>query len=247
MHAQTDQHAAALEAAFPALEPEERLRLLRRRITGPLVFTTSFGFEDQALTHLLARAGVDVQIVTLDTGRLFPETYDVWARTEARYGLQIKAMYPQTAEVEALVARQGIDGFRDSKAARVACCGVRKLHPLARALQGASGWITGLRADQSDNRRAMPFVSLDAAYGVLKVNPLLDWTRDRIAALVEAEDVPANALHGRGFLSIGCAPCTRAVRPGETERAGRWWWETDGARECGLHVAADGRLQRVGA
>lgn len=228
------------------MQPVERLRLLRARVCGPLVFTTSFGIEDQVLTHLIARSGIAISLVTLDTGRLFPETYDVWARTQDRYGLPIRAVYPETEAAEALVAAQGIDGFTRSKEARLSCCAVRKLHPLRRALGGAAGWITGLRADQSLTRNAMTFVSLDAAHGVLKANPLLEWTRDRVAALARAEDVPVNVLHERGFLSIGCAPCTRAVRRGEPERAGRWWWETDIAKECGLHLAADGRLVRAG-
>jgi phosphoadenosine phosphosulfate reductase len=238
--------AAELDAAFPELDPIERLALFRRRVFGPLAFTTSFGLEDQVLTHLIAQSGIQISLVTLDTGRLFPETYEVWARTQARYGLPIRAVYPDTAEAEALVAAQGIDGFIRSKEARLSCCAVRKQHPLGRALRGACGWITGLRADQSQTRSDMDFVSLDAAHGLLKANPLLDWTRDRVAALARAEDVPVNALHERGFLSIGCAPCTRAVRPGEPERAGRWWWETDTAKECGLHRAADGRLARAG-
>jgi phosphoadenosine phosphosulfate reductase len=238
--------AADLDAEFAALAPLDRLRLLRDRVAGPLVFTTSFGLEDQALTHLIAHSGVEVALVTLDTGRLFPETYELWARTEARYGLKIRAMYPAAEDLEALVDAQGIDGFRRSKEARLACCAVRKLQPLERALRGAAGWITGLRADQSDNRRGMQFVSFDPARGLLKANPLLDWTRARALAFTQAELVPTNPLHEEGFLSIGCAPCTRAVRPGEDERAGRWWWEAQSAKECGLHLGPDGRLVRAG-
>ena len=235
-----------IDTAFRSLDLSERLLFLRRRVLGDLVFTTSFGLEDQVLLHFIAESRIEVAVVTLDTGRLFAETYALWARTEARYGLRIRPFYPDTRAVEALVTRQGIDGFYASKAARTACCGVRKLEPLDRALDGASGWITGLRADQSAARRGVPFVSFDAARGLVKASPLLDWTRERAADFAREHDIPVNPLHERGFLSIGCAPCTRAVAPGEPERAGRWWWEDDGVKECGLHVAADGRLVRAG-
>jgi phosphoadenosine phosphosulfate reductase len=241
-----DTDARQLNAAVAPLDPIERLRLLGRRINGTLVFTTSFGLEDQALTHLIAESGITVRYVTLDTGRLFPETYGVWSATEQFYGIRIHGYYPNAAALEGLVDSQGIDGFYASQAARKSCCGVRKVEPLGRALRGAAGWITGLRADQSTWRQNMIFVDYDPAYGVLKANPLLDWSRDRVAALVAAEHIPHSPLHERGFLSIGCAPCTRAVRAGESERAGRWWWETEEPKECGLHVTADGRLVRAG-
>jgi phosphoadenosine phosphosulfate reductase len=236
--------AARLNDAFRDPAPAQRLKLLRREVPGRMVFTTSFGIEDQVLTHLIAASGIDVEFATLDTGRLFPETYKVWAETEKHYGIPIRPYYPEATSVENLIAAQGIDGFYSSVEARKACCGVRKLQPLVRALNGASVWITGLRADQSSHRRDMDFVSFDAERGLIKANPLLDWTRDYIAAFVAAHGVPHNALHAQGFLSIGCAPCTRAIRPGEPERAGRWWWEQGGEAECGLHVDEDGRLVR---
>ena len=237
--------AVALNGAFPDLAPTERLALLRRRVPGRITFSTSFGVEDQAITHLIAEAGLDVALVTLDTGRLFPETYEVWAATERRYGLRIRAFYPDTAALEALVAGSGIAGFYGGVASRTACCDVRKAAPLQRALAGASAWITGLRADQSEHRRGLDFVGYDPGRALIKANPLFDHTRQDVAAFVTAHDVPLNRLHERGFLSIGCAPCTRATRPGEPERAGRWWWENDDRRECGLHVAPDGRLVRA--
>ena len=240
-------HAAQLNASFQVLDPVARLVLLRERVEGPLVFTTSFGLEDQALTHLIVRSGVDVSFVTLDTGRMFPETYGVWTATEQRYGIRIRGFCPDTVSVEALIETQGIDGFYNSKAARSACCGVRKVEPLGRALRGATGWITGLRADQSAARRTMDFVSYDPSRDLLKANPLFDWSRERIAVLAANEHVPVSPLHARGFLSIGCAPCTRAVAPGEPERSGRWWWENETAKECGLHLTADGRLVRAEA
>ena len=145
-----------------------------------------------------------------------------------------------------MVEAQGIDGFYNGKAARSACCGVRKVEPLGRALRGAAAWITGLRADQSAARRGMDFVSYDPSRDLLKANLLFDWSRERIAALAANEQLQVSPLHARGFLSIGCAPCTRAVAPGEPERSGRWWWENEDAKECGLHVTADGRLVRAG-
>jgi len=209
---------------------------LRREVAGKIVFTTSFGLEDQAILHLLAEQEHDIDVVTLDTGRLFPETYTLWAQTERRYGRRIRAAYPRHDELAALVERQGIDGFYESRAARIACCSVRKLEPLARALAGARGWIAGLRAEQSAHRRDMALVAADAERGLIKLNPLFDWTRPQLLDFAATHDVPINPLHGRGFASIGCAPCTRAIAPGEPERAGRWWWEDDGKRECGLHT-----------
>jgi phosphoadenosine phosphosulfate reductase len=237
--------AHLLDGKFPALTAPQRLARLRAEVAGRLVFTTSLGIEDQAITHMIAAAGLDIEIATLDTGRLFPETYEVWAKTEEKYGLRIKAFYPQAQAVEALVAEQGVNGFYHLVEARKACCGVRKVEPLGRALAGAAAWITGLRADQSANRQGFGFVSFEAERGLIKANPIFDWTRRKVVDFVKANEVPANVLHERGFLSIGCAPCTRAVRPGESERAGRWWWEDEDKKECGLHVADDGRLVRA--
>jgi phosphoadenosine phosphosulfate reductase len=234
----------ALNEAFARLNVPARLALLAPQIAGPVVFTTSFGLEDQALTHLIAESGIDCRFVTLDTGRLFPETYVVWAETERRYGIQVQAFNPRSDALASLVQQNGINGFYHSVAARHACCEVRKVEPLNRALQGAAVWLTGLRADQSDNRRQLDFVVFDTERQLLKVNPLLDWSRDQVAKLIRNENVPSNVLHDQGFLSIGCAPCTRAVARGEPERAGRWWWEQDRTRECGLHLTPDGRLVR---
>jgi phosphoadenosine phosphosulfate reductase len=213
-----------------------RVKAARAMIAGPLTFTTSFGIEDQAIGHAILSQGLDIDLVTLDTGRLFPETHDVWAATEARYGRRIRAIVPERAELETLIGAQGSDGFRNSVAARQACCHVRKVAPLKVALEGAAGWITGLRADQSEHRAEVAFAAVDAVRGLIKINPLFDWTRDRAVAFTREHNVPVNALHDRGFLSIGCAPCTRAIEPGELERAGRWWWESEGKTECGLHA-----------
>lgn len=226
------------------LDLDHRLRLVREFIPGRIVFTTSFGIEDQFIAHSIFTQSLDIDVVTIDTGRLFPETYDLWERTEARYAQRIRAAYPQAAPLEALIADQGINGFYKSVEARKACCHVRKVEPLSRLLSGVSGWVTGLRADQSDARADVPLVAFDAAHKVLKINPLADYSRDAVAAAVEEFSIPVNELHAKGFLSIGCAPCTRAVAPGESERSGRWWWEEDDKKECGLHVGEDGVLRR---
>ncbi|MBS0536229.1 MAG: phosphoadenylyl-sulfate reductase [Proteobacteria bacterium] len=239
---------ARLNAIAGSLDLFGRLKEARAALPGRLTFTTSFGLEDQAIAHAILAQGLDIDLVTLDTGRLFPETHDVWAATEQRYGVRIRAVSPEATAVAALLAEQGANGFRHSVAARQACCHVRKVLPLKIALDGAQGWITGLRADQSAHRAAVEFASIDAERGLVKINPLYDWTRDDAVAFTNEHNVPVNELHGRGFLSIGCAPCTRAIQPGESERAGRWWWEDEGKNECGLHanplhLAARARLK----
>ena len=228
------------------LDVAARLTALRRAIAGRLVFTTSFGAEDQALTHIIAETGLDIELATLDTGRLFPETYDVWVATEARYGLRVRAFLPERGKLAEYIDENGINGFRDSVDARKSCCFVRKVEPLRRALAGATGWVTGLRADQSDARNAVPWLAQDEGFGILKANPLRDWSRDQVSEFLAVHAVPQNVLHAQGYVSIGCAPCTRAIRPGEPERAGRWWWE-ESSKECGLHVGPDGRLVRANA
>jgi len=233
----TQELATELAARLRGADLFARLAVVAARVPGRLVFTTSLGLEDQAVTHAIFSQNLAIEVVTLDTGRLFPETYGLWADTEARYGHRIHGLSPDRARLEQLVERQGINGFRQSVGARRACCAVRKVEPLRRALDGAAGWITGLRAEQSADRALLDLAVVDAAHGVIKINPLFDWTRERVAAFVRQHDVPYNPLHDRGFLSIGCAPCTRAVAPGEPERAGRWWWEQSDKKECGLHGA----------
>ncbi|WP_375391018.1 phosphoadenylyl-sulfate reductase [uncultured Sphingomonas sp.] len=222
-----------------------RLEALAARAQGRIVFTTSFGLEDQMLTAIVAATAFPAALVTLDTGRLFPETLELWAETEARYGLRIRAMNPDTGAVEALIDADGVAGFRKSRDARLRCCHVRKVEPLGRALAGAGGWLTGLRGDRGTGATVEP-LAWDDAHGLWKGAPLADWTRGDVAAWCAANAVPVNPLHAHGFPSIGCQPCTRAILPGEDERAGRWWWEASDTRECGLHVGADGRLQRAG-
>lgn len=235
-----------LAADLAPLDALARLRHLREKVAGRIVFTTSLGLEDQVLTHLIFANNLDIEVATLDTGRLFPETYALWAETEMRYARRIRGFSPEREDVEALNADQGINGFYLSPDARKACCEARKMVPLRRALAGAAAWVTGLRAGQSANRAGMALAGHDAGFGLVKVNPLIDWTRADAVAFAAANDVPVNPLHEKGFLSIGCQPCTRAIEPGEDERAGRWWWETDKARECGLHVGASGVPTRAG-
>ena len=217
-----------------ALDLPQRVAAVRRDVCGRVVFTTSFGIEDQAITHAIFSQAIAIDVVTLDTGRLFPETYELWARTERRYGRRIPAFYPDRVGVESLVACQGINGFYTTVAARKTCCHVRKVEPLRRALAGATAWITGLRADQSDERAGISFAAVDPHHRLIKVNPLFDWTRERVLSFIAEHGIPYSPLHDQGFVSIGCAPCTRAIRAGEPERAGRWWWEQE-RKECGLH------------
>jgi phosphoadenosine phosphosulfate reductase len=226
---------ADLNRRLADLPPVERLAHLRQAVDGKIVFTTSFGLEGQVILHFLRSRAFEVDVVTLDTGRLFPETYALWEETERRYGLRIRAIYPQQSSLEALVAAQGINGFYALREARTTCCHVRKVEPLNRALDGAGAWIAGLRADQSTHRQGMGLVTADAERGLVKLSPLFDWTRDAVLKFASENNVPINPLHAKDFVSIGCAPCTRAIAPGEPERAGRWWWEQEEKKECGLH------------
>jgi phosphoadenosine phosphosulfate reductase len=231
-----------LARALANLSAGSRLAQLRRDVHGVIVFTTSFGLEDQVILHLLHERNLNIDVVTLDTGRLFPETYALWAESERRYGRRIRAFYPRHERLSDLIDDYGINGFYGSRPARLSCCQVRKVEPLRRALAGADAWITGLRAEQSAQRAGIQLASPEPDHRLVKVNPLLDWSRQAVSEFVRANNVPVNPLHDRGFASIGCAPCTRAIGPGESERAGRWWWEDDTKKECGLHVKAQASL-----
>ena len=233
-----------LSALGASQDPADRLEALRLNVRGRIVFTTSFGLEDQAITHFIAERKLAIEVATLDTGRLFPSTYELWDETERKYGLRIASWHPDRDALATFVAEAGVNGFYQSKDARIACCNVRKVAPLGRALAGAQAWVSGLRADQSGDRGAVELASWDEERKLIKLAPLFDWSRDRVADFCAAEGVPVNPLHAEGYLSIGCQPCTRATAPGEAERDGRWWWENDGSRECGLHVGADGKLVR---
>lgn len=214
---------------------EEKLRILVNNHPGKVVFTTSFGYEDQVITDFIFKNELDIQVVTLDTGRLFPETYKVFNSTREKYKKDIKVYFPPAEEVEEMVTAKGPFSFYESLENRKECCYVRKVIPLKRALKGNEIWITGLRASQSPNRSGLQEFENDEGNGILKYNPLLSWSLEETIAYVKEHHVPYNVLHDKGFVSIGCQPCTRAIQPGEDFRAGRWWWEQGSGKECGLH------------
>jgi phosphoadenosine phosphosulfate reductase len=229
--------AAYLDATLAGCDSlEARLAAIADAIPGWVAFSTSLGLEDQAVLHAIAASKRSFDVFTLDTGRHFPETLETIEASELRYApLRIRVVFPDAADVEMLVARDGIMGFRQSIEARKACCDVRKVKPLNTALAGAAGWITGLRRDQSAGRAHVPFASWDGDHQLVKLNPIADWSLEQLEAYIADNSVPVNPLHARGFPSIGCQPCTRAIRPGEDIRAGRWWWENEDGKECGLH------------
>jgi phosphoadenosine phosphosulfate reductase len=215
-------------------DPAMALMELCKTHPGGVVFTTSFGLEDQILTDIICRNNLPVRIVTLDTGRLFPETYNLIDKTKAKYKVAIDSFLPETSSLEEFINEQGMNSIFKSVESRKKCCRVRKILPLLRSLKGSKVWVTGLRSDQSDNRNNLPRIELDALSGLLKFNPLLTWSNSDLENYVEEYNVPINVLHHKGFSSIGCEPCTRAVADGEHPRAGRWWWEKS-SQECGLH------------
>jgi len=211
---------------------------------APVVFANSLGAEDMLLTDLIWRERIAIDIFSLDTGRLPAETYALIATAEKHYGQRIELIFPRPESVEGFVQQYGINGFYDSIEARKACCHARKVEPLQRVLAGKGAWVTGLRAAQSTTRVNVEPIAPDDANGLVKISPLADWSEEEVWAYIRANNVPYNALHDQGYPSIGCAPCTRAIQPGEDIRAGRWWWENPQTKECGLHMV-DGRLQRI--
>ncbi|MGZ3930435.1 MAG: phosphoadenylyl-sulfate reductase [Bacteroidia bacterium] len=217
--------------------PEKALRTLAAAFPGKVVFSTSLGLEDQVITHLIFSNNIPIDVFTLDTGRLFSETYSVLNSTLDRYQKKINVYYPQTEAVEQLLSEKGPLSFYESVANRKECCFIRKVEPLQRALKGREIWITGIRSEQSGNRKDMLQVEWDEASQIIKYHPLLNRTLDEVKGYIRQHNIPYNPLHDKGFVSIGCAPCTRAIRDGEDFRAGRWWWEDNDKKECGLHVA----------
>ena len=212
------------------------LKYLTQTNNGVITFSTSFSFEDQLITDLLFSNQLPVKIFTLDTGRMFAETYSVWNSTNEKYNTLIKAYYPQQHAIEAFVDAKGPNAFYESVQNRRDCCSIRKVEPLKRALAGNEIWITGLRAQHSVARQELPLLEWDENNQVIKYHPLLHWTTEEVRKYIREHNVPYNPLHDKGFVSIGCAPCTRAIKPGEDFRAGRWWWEDADKKECGLHV-----------
>ena len=218
------------------LSIDELLLQLSNQFSEEVIFSTSFSYEDQIVTHKILSKQLPIKIFTLDTGRLFPETYSVWNATNERYNTRIKAFYPDHSLLEDFVAEKGPNSFYESVENRKGCCYIRKVEPLKRALKGNSIWISGLRAEHSIDRHNMPQVEWDETNNIIKYHPLLHWTFDEVKKYISENKIPYNPLHDRGFVSIGCAPCTRAIKAGEDFRAGRWWWEDAAKKECGLHV-----------
>ncbi len=200
-----------------------------------IVFSTSFGLEDQVISHQILVNQIPINIFTLDTGRLFPETLQVWQETEKKYATKIKAFLPEKTQVDELVAKKGLFSFYESIENRKECCHIRKVVPLNQALACNKIWITGIRAEQSVNRLEMKQLEEDEAHQLVKFHPLLHWTLEEVKNFIKENKIPYNSLHDKGFPSIGCEPCTRAIKAGEDVRAGRWWWEQSSGKECGLH------------
>lgn len=215
--------------------PEEALTILAQEFPGKVVFSTSLGYEDQVISHFIFSNQLPIEVFTLDTGRLFNETYSVLNSTLDRYKTPIKVYYPQTEAIEKLVSEKGPISFYESIDNRKECCYIRKVEPLQRALKGKQIWITGIRAEQSNNRGEMENFEWDEANQIYKYHPILNWTLEEVKSYIFKHNIPYNSLHDKGFVSIGCAPCTRAIKAGEDFRAGRWWWEDNAKKECGLH------------
>ncbi|MCX7049156.1 MAG: phosphoadenylyl-sulfate reductase [Candidatus Sumerlaeota bacterium] len=234
------QFANLMEVAAPLLDGSNADAILEWAIAtfgARLAFATSLGLEDQILTEMIAAHRPETKIFTLDTGRLFAETYDLIRRTESRYGLRIQVYFPDAVSVERLAAAYGINIHRESVELRKECCRARKIEPLRRALHGMDAWICGLRREQSVTRKENAAVEWDEHNGLIKVNPLIHWTDNQVRAYIRDHRIPYHPLHDQGYASIGCACCTRAIEPGEDARAGRWWWEHPEHKECGLHRA----------
>jgi phosphoadenosine phosphosulfate reductase len=229
---------------FGDAEAQDALAWAVERFGERFAVVTAFQVEGMVVLDMARRIDPRVRVVTIDTGRLPEETFEVIDTVRARLGVEVEVVLPDPERISAMVGRHGVNLFRRDESLRRLCCHVRKVEPLNRALGGATGWITGLRADQSNHRSATALVSVDTERNLLKLNPLFDWTRDAALSFATEHHVPVNPLHAKGFVSIGCAPCTRAIAPGEPERAGRWWWEDESKKECGLHITADGRVAR---
>lgn len=217
------------------LTPPKVLALIVEKFKDNIVFSTSFGWEDQVLTQMIFSQNLPIKVFTLETGRMFPETYYVWQRTLETFNTSIDAYFPDKIAVQNMLNKKGPSSFYQSVENRKECCGIRKVEPLNRALIGAKIWITGIRAQQSANREDMDWVEWDEVHQLIKIHPIFYWTLNEVKAYIKQYNIPYNPLHDKGFPSIGCQPCTRAVAEGEDFRAGRWWWEDADKKECGLH------------
>jgi len=215
---------------------ENQLMEIASLFPGKSLFTTSFGIEDQIISHLIFENDIPIDVATLDTGRLFPQTYKVFNETIKKYHKRINAYFPDHEAVETMMTEKGPFSFYHSRENRLECCRIRKLAPLNRALKGKKCWISGIRANQSDNRSQMDWIEFDEEKELFKFYPLFNWSFEEVEKFIKENNIPYNVLHDKGFVSIGCEPCTRAVEKGEDFRAGRWWWEAGGQKECGLHI-----------
>jgi phosphoadenosine phosphosulfate reductase len=225
----------SLQNDISRLSIAEALKRLYDAFPDGITFSTSFSYEDQVITDFISRS-VPVFIFTLDTGRMFAETYSTWSQTLERYRLRIKAFHPDEEQIQDFVTSFGPNAFYQSVDLRQQCCSIRKVVPLKKALKGKAVWVTGLRAQHSPNRSDLQLLEWDETNQIIKYNPLLHWTTEEVKQYIDQYNIPYNSLHDKGFVSIGCAPCTRAIKPGEDFRAGRWWWEDASKKECGLHV-----------
>lgn len=214
---------------------EEVLQFFLSEFQGKIALSNSLSAEDQVITHMICSIDKTTEIFTLDTGRMFPETYEVLDKTEMKYGIKIRVYFPEFVSVQNMVNSKGINLFYESIENRLLCCNIRKVEPLKRAFKNLDAWICGLRKEQSTTRNNMALIEWDNANGLLKINPLMNWSEKNVWDYVKENQVPYNTLHNKGFPSIGCQPCTRAVKNGEDIRAGRWWWEDPENKECGLH------------
>lgn len=215
---------------------KDQINILVSLFPEKVIFTTSFGIEDQVITQIIFSNDLPVKVVTLDTGRLFPETYEVFSQTIIKYNKKINVYFPDYLSVEKMVTEKGPFSFYDSVENREECCRLRKVVPLNRALTGMECWISGIRSDQSGNRCSMSNLEYDEEKRLFKFHPLFKWSLEDVENYIKEKNIPYNSLHDKGYLSIGCEPCTRAVKPGDDFRSGRWWWENDGSKECGCHV-----------
>ena len=224
-----------LNQQFEGQSPDVVLQYFLSGYTGKIALSSSLSIEDQVLTDLIVKIDPSTRIFTLDTGRLFPETYSLIDKTNVKYDIHLEVLFPDYTEVEKMVKEEGINLFYKGIDQRRACCRVRKLDPLKRAFQGLEVWVCGLRKEQSVTRQAVKLIEWDENNGLIKLNPLINFSEDEVWDYIRKHHVPYNKLHDQGFPSIGCQPCTRAVKPGEDIRAGRWWWENPDQKECGLH------------
>ncbi len=227
---------SALKKEIAGLSIVETLQFFANQYPGEVTFSSSFSFEDQVIAHNILANELPVTIFTLDTGRIFAETYSVWSSTNQRYNTNIVGYYPNARAIQEFVTEKGPNSFYESVDNRKGCCFIRKVEPLKRALAGNKVWVTGLRAEHSPDRHDLETIEWDESNGVIKYHPILNWSTTEVREFINLHNIPYNVLHDRGFVSIGCQPCTRAVKPGEDFRAGRWWWEDSSKKECGLHV-----------